>query len=126
MVQERAGPTVASLAPAAGHPYGVGDRDAGGDHPEERANSRVLREADTEPEEEDDSGHDEDQDVKHQPHEPHTGTPSMGPRDIEEGQVTPAETMYCIAWAELQSTTLMSSRGSWTSQPDWGMGVEGM
>ena len=42
------------------------------------------------------------------------------------GQLTPAETMYCMAWAELQSVTSMSSTGSWTSQPDWGMGVEGM
>ena len=45
---------------------------------------------------------------------------------IESGQETPADTMYCMAWAELQSIAWISSRGSWTSQPDCGMGVEGM
>ena len=50
----------------------------------------------------------------------------MGTVVMLSGQLTPAETMYCIAWAEFQSMTWISSTGSWTSQPDWGMGVEGM
>ena len=127
MVQEQEGRKGGGALPAASrHPDGVRDRDAGSDEPEKGADGRVLRETDAEPEEEDDSRHEEDEDVEHHPHEHLHAGDSSALMVMVPGQLTPAETMYCMAWAELQSVTSISSTGSWTSQPDWGMGVEGM
>lgn len=127
MVQERERRKGADALPATPrHPDGVRDRDAGGDEPEKGADGRVLREADAESEEEDDPRDEEEQDVERHPHDHAHAGDSRALMAIVSGQLTPAETMYCMAWAELQSVTSMSSRGSWTSQPDWGMGVEGM
>lgn len=126
MVQERERRKIGGALPATPrHPDSVRDRNAGSDKPEKGADARVLREADTKSEEEDDGSHREDEQVERHPHQLHAGA-SSALMAIVSGQLTPAETMYCMAWAELQSVTSMSSRGSWTSQPDWGMGVEGI
>ena len=109
-------------AAAARHPDGVQDGDGNRHHPQEGAEVRVVLKADPEAEEEDGAGDKKEQEVESGSHEGAWSSLIA----MVSGQLTPAETMYCIAWAELQSITSISSRGSWTSQPDWGMGVEGM